>query len=636
MRDSPDADQGRPVRRLQPDDVHVQRQGRPVRAQAGRARLSVGGAAADARQRDELLLEHRRRLHRREQPRAAEDRRRRRRHHAGRDQHGVRRGRPVRRRDAREAAETRERLRRDARPLRRAERPVPRAAAARPEHRARHGGPRRRLRGQPAYLCTARRRELGPVRAEPREHAREPARRGRRARGSRDRQVFVRAQRVPAAPPGTDRRRHGRAVEPAGLRQRGAAAELRDAGRGRRGARERRGIGAGRRFRAHGGVRCGAGRGRARIGRGAESEQRDERARSAGRAAVAGRHPFPEHPAALTRHLHRLQPETILTAAGANLRRRRRFQVWHRLIQAGHTYEETVPDPRPCRAVLVRRGRRSRGSRSIESAGAHQVRDAAGARRSAHADDQAGRYRPHHDDRQQGHPAVHRFPPHDAARDGPQLAHRDACPAAAGDRAVQATADPHLLGRARATEAGPADPVSAVSRGRRRHRRRRAHGRDEQRPAGADRLPPVQDGAGLARLRPERAGCLADPDLPAAVQREDPAKRRGGADPVPDRTQPAACLGQAGIVSRFDSGATLTHASAKAALAQGLARIEAGATAVDCGALAQFDSSALAVLLAWQRAARARGVTLDIENLPPKLASLAQAYGIDTLLSGRH
>nr|WP_202123884.1 STAS domain-containing protein [Burkholderia pseudomallei] len=80
----------------------------------------------------------------------------------------------------------------------------------------------------------------------------------------------------------------------------------------------------------------------------------------------------------------------------------------------------------------------------------------------------------------------------------------------------------------------------------------------------------------------------------------------------------------------------MTHASAKAALAQGLARIEAGATAVDCGALAHFDSSALAVLLAWQRAARARGVRLDIENLPPKLASLAQAYGIDTLLSGRH
>ncbi|KVE36031.1 STAS domain-containing protein [Burkholderia sp. TSV86] len=89
-------------------------------------------------------------------------------------------------------------------------------------------------------------------------------------------------------------------------------------------------------------------------------------------------------------------------------------------------------------------------------------------------------------------------------------------------------------------------------------------------------------------------------------------------------------------MSRFGTGATLTHASAKAVLAQGLAHIDAGATAVDCGALTQFDSSALAVLLAWQRAARERGATLDILNVPPKLASLAQAYGIDTLLPGRH
>ncbi len=89
-------------------------------------------------------------------------------------------------------------------------------------------------------------------------------------------------------------------------------------------------------------------------------------------------------------------------------------------------------------------------------------------------------------------------------------------------------------------------------------------------------------------------------------------------------------------MSGFDAGATLTHASAKAALAAGLARIASGATAVDCAALAQFDSAALAVLLAWQRAARARGATLDILNLPPKLASLAQAYGVDALINGRH
>ncbi|ABI85897.1 STAS domain-containing protein [Burkholderia ambifaria] len=91
-------------------------------------------------------------------------------------------------------------------------------------------------------------------------------------------------------------------------------------------------------------------------------------------------------------------------------------------------------------------------------------------------------------------------------------------------------------------------------------------------------------------------------------------------------------------MSGFAAGSSLTVASAKSALADGLARIDAGATAVDCAALTQFDSSALAVLLAWQRAAKARGATLDILNLPPKLASLANAYGVDALIegTGRH
>jgi phospholipid transport system transporter-binding protein len=86
----------------------------------------------------------------------------------------------------------------------------------------------------------------------------------------------------------------------------------------------------------------------------------------------------------------------------------------------------------------------------------------------------------------------------------------------------------------------------------------------------------------------------------------------------------------------FETGTTLTHASARAALEAGLARIGGGATAVDCAPLAQFDSSALAVLLAWQRAVTARGAALAIVNLPAGLSSLAQAYGVDTLLSARH
>lgn len=86
----------------------------------------------------------------------------------------------------------------------------------------------------------------------------------------------------------------------------------------------------------------------------------------------------------------------------------------------------------------------------------------------------------------------------------------------------------------------------------------------------------------------------------------------------------------------FDIGARLTHESANGVLSVGLARIAAGATAVDCSSLTQFDSSALAVLIAWQRAARERGTSLDVLNLPPKLASLAQAYGVDPLLHERH
>jgi phospholipid transport system transporter-binding protein len=89
-------------------------------------------------------------------------------------------------------------------------------------------------------------------------------------------------------------------------------------------------------------------------------------------------------------------------------------------------------------------------------------------------------------------------------------------------------------------------------------------------------------------------------------------------------------------VSRFETAATLTHDSAKSALNAGLSRIAAGATEVDCAPLKQFDSSALAVLIAWQRAAAARGAGLAVVNLPSGLASLAQAYGVDTLLTFRH
>ena len=53
---------------------------------------------------------------------------------------------------------------------------------------------------------------------------------------------------------------------------------------------------------------------------------------------------------------------------------------------------------------------------------------------------------------------------------------------------------------------------------------------------------------------------------------------------------------------------------------------------IDASALVEFDSSALAVLLAWKRAAAAAGVRLAVSNPPPKLVRLAGLYGLDEVL----
>ncbi len=77
---------------------------------------------------------------------------------------------------------------------------------------------------------------------------------------------------------------------------------------------------------------------------------------------------------------------------------------------------------------------------------------------------------------------------------------------------------------------------------------------------------------------------------------------------------------------------TLTMDEAEMVLAQGLQAIAAGETQIDLGALQQFDSAAVATLLAWQRASSKMGKTLRIAQLPPGLESLAKLYGVDQLL----
>lgn len=68
--------------------------------------------------------------------------------------------------------------------------------------------------------------------------------------------------------------------------------------------------------------------------------------------------------------------------------------------------------------------------------------------------------------------------------------------------------------------------------------------------------------------------------------------------------------------------------------ADGLAQMSAQAASVvlDASALSQFDSSALAVILACRREAMAAGKTFAVQSLPAKLNQLAELYGVAELI----
>lgn len=78
--------------------------------------------------------------------------------------------------------------------------------------------------------------------------------------------------------------------------------------------------------------------------------------------------------------------------------------------------------------------------------------------------------------------------------------------------------------------------------------------------------------------------------------------------------------------------APMRHDNAPALLAAGRALLGEGIAEIDLAAVAEADSSALAVLFAWLRDARARGQSLSIRNPPAGLSSLAGLYGVDEFL----
>ena len=81
----------------------------------------------------------------------------------------------------------------------------------------------------------------------------------------------------------------------------------------------------------------------------------------------------------------------------------------------------------------------------------------------------------------------------------------------------------------------------------------------------------------------------------------------------------------------YNLPSTLTQQNALAVEADGLRNLALLET-VDCAALSDFDSSALAVLIAWQKKLRQGQREMILVSPPPKLCVLAQVYGVAELL----
>ena len=77
---------------------------------------------------------------------------------------------------------------------------------------------------------------------------------------------------------------------------------------------------------------------------------------------------------------------------------------------------------------------------------------------------------------------------------------------------------------------------------------------------------------------------------------------------------------------------SLTFANARQTLQTGLDAIRAGQHTFDLANVAHADSSSIAVMLAWQRAAKTAFREIRFLNTPENILSLAALYGVTDLL----
>lgn len=76
----------------------------------------------------------------------------------------------------------------------------------------------------------------------------------------------------------------------------------------------------------------------------------------------------------------------------------------------------------------------------------------------------------------------------------------------------------------------------------------------------------------------------------------------------------------------------MTMETAEGLLAAGAPYAAEGDVSFDLRGVDRVDSSAIAVILGWSRAAHAAGHRVRFENAPTNLRSLAALYGVDEIL----
>lgn len=83
---------------------------------------------------------------------------------------------------------------------------------------------------------------------------------------------------------------------------------------------------------------------------------------------------------------------------------------------------------------------------------------------------------------------------------------------------------------------------------------------------------------------------------------------------------------------RVEVTGPMTMRGAAALLMEGESAIASSASTFDLAAVTEMDSSSLAVVFGWMRAATAAGRSLRLLNPPQNLLSLAAVYGVADLL----